>query len=149
MHSKSDRLPWFVFAICVAVFTLLVFAIVKSGDSRGDVGSTTVPDERPTTNSENTEHPPEDDVVIGNCGSDPVTGWVEATGTITNNSSKPSSYAGVVKFVAGGVVYGEGMIATNNVAPSQAVEFLAPGVTEARPNTTCLVTRVDRFPSTP
>jgi len=98
------------------------------------------------TESGNTEHPPPADVAITTCAPDPDVGWILAAGTITNHTSKASTYFVQVEFVdANGIRYAEGITSSSTVAPGQAVEWEASGLTEARAGGKCKLISVDRY----
>lgn len=98
------------------------------------------------SSSGNTENPPPDDVEVTGCDVD-AAGWVRASGTIVNHSSKPSTYFIQVEFVAGGTRFAEGIASSSTVAPDQTVEWEASGVTEPRDGFECKVISVERTAS--
>ena len=109
----------------------------------GRASDTTVP--TTFTGSGNTEHPPPDDVQLGECLNDNLFG-PKATGTLTNQSSKLSNYMISVNFVdEAGVIVAQGTaLATNIPAGASATWEALSFSTDARA-ANCSVVKVDRF----
>ncbi|WP_431676022.1 FxLYD domain-containing protein [Kitasatospora sp. KL5] len=86
------------------------------------------------------------DVEITKCSADPVLHWPSAELTITNHSSKASNYMVQVEFLdASGTRIGEGIAATNGLAPNQKSMQKAQGATEAKGQLSCRVIDVTRY----
>jgi hypothetical protein len=152
---KRGCFRWFGIASLAFVGLIVVIAIAAASGGGGgddqDKPATNAPDE-PRTNSGNEENPPTEDITLTDCGpgvGNPAGGnFLGAAGTITNHSSKPSSYLFTVEFVTpDGTRYAESPGAASAVAAGQTVEWDAPTVDEARPDTECRITQVDRFAS--
>ncbi|MEU9146596.1 hypothetical protein [Streptomyces sp. NPDC048349] len=91
---------------------------------------------------------PAGDVRITSCGVDPTTHWPSAKLTITNRSSKTSTYLVGVEFLgASGVRLAEGAALSNDLAPGQRAEATAGALDQVRERVTCRVTKVNRFAS--
>jgi hypothetical protein len=98
----------------------------------------------PITASRNREHPPPDDVQLGECTTHGYAGPA-ANGTLTNNSSKQSSYVISVSFADGaGVIVAQATAFPHDIpagasATWEALSFDDDGFA------TCTIARVDRF----
>jgi hypothetical protein len=159
-RRKGGCFRWIGIATVAFVGLIVLIAVVAitsgGGDddddastSRTEAGETT---DEPLTNSGNEENPPPEDIELAECGpgvGNPAGGsFIGAAGTITNHSSEPSSYVFTVEFVTpDGTRYAESPGSASAVAPDQTAEWSAPTVEEARPDTECRVTQVDRFAS--
>lgn len=147
-HGCRNAVGAVVIALIALVVLVIIGALVAGDDDDTDTtAATNEATEGPVSNSGNDDNPPADDVTVTTCAADPTVGWISATGTIVNHSSEASTYLGTVEFVADGVRYGESPFSSSAVAPGQTVEFTAPGAVDARPNTECRVTQVERFAS--
>ncbi|MEV7181625.1 FxLYD domain-containing protein [Kitasatospora sp. NPDC093679] len=86
------------------------------------------------------------DVEITKCSVDPTLHWPSAELTITNHSSKASNYMVQVEFLDGaGTRIGEGMAATNGLAPNQKSVQKAQGTSTAAGKTSCRLIEVTRY----
>ncbi|MFJ1702484.1 FxLYD domain-containing protein [Kitasatospora sp. NPDC088346] len=86
------------------------------------------------------------DVEITKCTVDATLKWPSAELKITNHSSKNSNYMVQVEFLdAAGTRIGEGVAATNGLAPGQASVQKAQGATETTGKTSCKVIDVTRY----
>ncbi|WP_322762567.1 hypothetical protein [Frankia sp. Cr2] len=92
------------------------------------------------------EHP--EDVQVTGCARDATLGWPKATLTITNKSSKASSYSVTVSFQSadGSTQYGEGVAFVSSLAPGQKTVQAAQGTDDipARSKLVCKVTSAKR-----
>lgn len=92
------------------------------------------------------EHP--EDVTVGTCVRDELTGWPKATLTIKNGSSKASSYSVTVSFQSpdGKTQFGEGLAGVTRLEPGQSTTQDAQGLAEvpAGAEFTCVVTSAKR-----
>lgn len=143
---------------CLGIVGLIVVigiigAVLSSG-SKGDSsgGSKTVTSSStPKSNSgaaKGTKTGAEGDVKITACEVEPSLKWPSAKLTITNRSSKTSNYMVQVEFVdKSGTRIGEGVAATNNLAPDQVAKETAQGTGDASGKITCKVTEVTRYAS--
>ena len=108
--KKRFVLPLALLAVIVAVSLTAPGAEEEPGVVAGDPDApttepaadappTTAPEESdgPRTVSGNTENPPEADVAITECTTDEL-GYMQALGTVTNNSSKASNYSVEIAF---------------------------------------------------
>lgn len=94
------------------------------------------------------EKGPEGDVKITGCTVNSMTTWPDADVEIVNHSGEKANYIISVEFVnAEGTRFGEGMAATNNLAPGQKSVQKAQGLEKASGKVTCKVTDVSRYPS--
>lgn len=155
--QKGGCLRWIGIVTVAFVALIIVGSIIGVAASGGgdddDTSSDTTEaatDDGPQTNSGNTENPPTDDVELAECG--PGVGnvggnFIGAAGTITNHSSEPSDYMITVEFTADGTRYTESFSSASAIAPNQSAEWSALTVDEARPNTECNITSVERFAS--
>ncbi|MHA6759802.1 hypothetical protein [Streptacidiphilus sp. PAMC 29251] len=101
---------------------------------------------RSSSKSTNKTHPPADDVRISSCAVDPTTGFPTAKLTITNQSSKTSTYLVTVEFdKADGTRVSEGATGSTSVAPGQKVETSAGGPDQVSGKISCKVTDVTRL----
>jgi hypothetical protein len=81
------------------------------------------------------------------CGPDAI-GFAEATGRVTNSSSKPSNYLITVTFTgADEVQYGEGVASVLDLAPGATAEWETTAAEDWRDGTTCVVSDVERLAS--
>ncbi|MFB7215008.1 FxLYD domain-containing protein [Streptomyces sp. NPDC056255] len=91
---------------------------------------------------------PEADVKVTGCTVNSSTTWPAADVEIVNHSEEKSNYIVSVEFVnAAGDRLGEGMAATNNLAPGQKSVQKAQGLDATSGKVTCKVTDVSRYPS--
>lgn len=92
------------------------------------------------------QHP--EDVQVTSCQREPTLGWPKAQLTITNNSSKASTYSVRVSFQSqdGKTQYGEGYALVSSLAPGQTSPKEAPGFAEipADAALACVVTSAQR-----
>nr|MDT0666242.1 hypothetical protein [Micromonospora sp. DSM 115978] len=97
------------------------------------------------------QHP--EDVQIAGCTVDEALSWPVATLTITNQSSKASSYLITVSFQSpdGATLFGEGFATVTSLAPGQATTQEAKGLFELPADTPfgCVVTSAMRNEATP
>ncbi|MGW1431216.1 FxLYD domain-containing protein [Streptomyces sp. NPDC002431] len=112
--------------------------------------------EEPAEKQEKAEKPaektadkgPEADVRILKCEVNSATTWAAAEVEIVNHTSEKANYIVSVEFVNGaGDRLGEGMAATNNLAPGQKSVQTAQGLDKTSGKVTCKVTDVSRYPS--
>ncbi|MFB9367428.1 FxLYD domain-containing protein [Kitasatospora albolonga] len=89
------------------------------------------------------------DAEITGCKVDGVLGWPSADVKVTNHSSKTSNYIVSIEFVdESGTRVGEGIAATNNLAPNQAAALKAQGTSDSKgKKLSCKVTNVTRYAS--
>ncbi|MEU0631072.1 FxLYD domain-containing protein [Streptomyces sp. NPDC005989] len=91
---------------------------------------------------------PEADVKVTGCTVNSSTTWPAADVEIVNHSEEKSNYIVSVEFVnSAGDRLGEGMAATNNLAPGQKSVQKAQGLDATSGKVTCKVTDVSRYPS--
>ncbi|MEL5955836.1 FxLYD domain-containing protein [Streptomyces sp. CLV115] len=108
--------------------------------------------EKPAEKKKPAEKPedkgPEGDVKITGCEVNSSTTWPAADVEIVNHSDEKANYIVSVEFVnAKGDRLGEGMAATNNLAPGQKSVTKAQGLDATSGKVTCKVTDVSRYPS--
>lgn len=103
----------------------------------------------PETISENTTHPPQDDLHGDTECSLNDLGWVRASGTLTNRSSETSRYMIQVSFNdEAGVRFAEAPAFHNDVRAGESVRWEAVAPTgPARTTWTCEVVSIERFAS--
>ncbi len=87
-----------------------------------------------------------DDVKVDSCEQDPDTGWGTANLTVTNNSSKPSTYAITIKFEDGSTSYGTASAFVDELSPGQSEQVEASTLKDF-PGGTCEVVEVERLAS--
>lgn len=134
-----------IIRLAATIIAVAALSVACAGETDSTPAASGTEPAGPQTNSGNTENPPPDDVTLDGCGPDEL-GWVTAHGTITNHSSKASTYFVNIEFVTSdGTRYAEGIASSATVAPGQHVEWDASGLTDYRDGTTCRVTSVDRF----
>ncbi|GJF32870.1 hypothetical protein KNE206_55700 [Kitasatospora sp. NE20-6] len=86
------------------------------------------------------------DAEITKCEVDGTLHWPSAEVTITNHSSKSSNYIVQVEFLdASGTRVGEGMAATNGLAPGQKSVQKAQGASDIKGKMSCKVIDVTRY----
>ncbi len=107
---------------------------------------TTVPSNAgPITNSDNIEHPPPDDVQLGECTGNDF-GGPTATGTLTNHTSKQSHYSINVNFTdAAGVIIAQGWAYVSNIPPGASATWEAMSFDMDAVAASCAVAEVERF----
>ncbi|MFD4855097.1 FxLYD domain-containing protein [Streptomyces atratus] len=94
------------------------------------------------------EKGPEADVKITGCTVNSLTTWPDADVEIVNHSGEKANYIISVEFVnADGDRLGEGMAATNNLAPGQKSVQKAQGLDKTSGKVKCKVTDVTRYAS--
>ncbi|MER5612193.1 FxLYD domain-containing protein [Streptomyces sp. NPDC002215] len=94
------------------------------------------------------EKGPEADVKVTGCTVNSSTTWPAADVEIVNHSEEKANYIISVEFVnAEGTRFGEGMAATNNLAPGQKAVTQAQGLDKTSGKVECKVTDVSRYPS--
>lgn len=137
-------------AICVVGLVAIVLFFVRAADEVGDRVEEIVPTERDgiITNSPNDENPPQDDVDLTDCVLDEQ-GLMTTEGTVTNNSSKPSTYFITVSFETDG---GDTQLATGiativDLGPGQRTDLRADSFQAPEGDFTCRVTLVQRVAS--
>ncbi|WP_329592161.1 FxLYD domain-containing protein [Streptomyces sp. NBC_01362] len=118
----------------------------KGGPSEADKA------EEPAEKKKPAEKPadkgPEGDVKITSCKVNGSTTWPAAEVEIVNHSDEKANYIVSVEFVnAKGDRLGEGMAATNNLAPGQRSTQTAQGLDATSGKVECKVTDVSRYPS--
>lgn len=95
-----------------------------------------------------TDHPPADDVKVTSCTVNSATQQATARVEIHNHSSKASTYAITIEFVAAsGTRVSEGGTGSSTVAPGQTVRTEVGGVDRVTQKVTCKVTDVTRVAS--
>ena len=105
----------------IALVVLLVFVVKKGVDTVNDKLKAQQKVENRTgiqSNSFNTEHPPQDDLVDWTCTSTP-NGFPQVTGTVKNNSSQTSTYTITVEFKQNGSEFTSGTGLVVSVDPGQ------------------------------
>lgn len=118
------------------VILFIIIAVAASNSTKDD----TKPGEGSKTN------PATADVSVQQCNADQL-GFVHASGTIQNHSSKPSSYLITISFNdAQGNRIAEGNHAANVIQPGQSASFDAIGSAKAAP-AQCVVAKVTRLAS--
>jgi hypothetical protein len=86
------------------------------------------------------------DVAISDCTVDETLHWPAAEVKITNHTSKSSNYMVQVEFVdETGTRIGQGVAATNNLAPGQSALEKAQGAATAKGKISCKVSDVTRY----
>lgn len=90
----------------------------------------------------------EGDVTITSCEVNSTTTWPAADVEIVNHSDSKANYIVSVEFVdAAGTRLGEGMAATNNLAPGQKAKAKAQALSDTSGKVTCKVSKVTRYPA--
>ena len=147
--NKSGRGCLIALAIGGVVALLAVVAIVVVVARVGDEVDERVDDDGGISSlSGNTENPPEDDVTVGRCDTDPSTRYMRADLEVHNNSSEPSNYIITVAFEAedGGRQLTTGAGVVDGLRADQSTTVEANSVLEAPDGDfTCRITRVERF----
>lgn len=88
----------------------------------------------------------EADVQITACEVNASTTWPSANLEIVNHSSSKANYIISIEFVdAAGTRLGEGMAATNNLAPGQKALEKAQALSDTKGKVTCRVAKVSRY----
>jgi hypothetical protein len=127
----------------VVVFVILAVIAVSSSDSDDDGGTSGV-----ETESGNTENPPQDDVVIDTCEASQGLNLVSAKGTITNHSSKTSTYFIEINITdEAGTILGNAVSSVANVPAGGTAQFEAPSTAEMAPGVSCTLVEVNRVAS--
>ncbi|MFF3391288.1 FxLYD domain-containing protein [Streptomyces sp. NPDC002669] len=104
--------------------------------------------EKPVEKEKAAEKGPEADVKVTGCTVNSSTTWPAADVEIVNHSDEKANYIVSVEFVNGeGTRLGEGMAATNNLAPGQKAVETAQGLSNTSGKVECKVTKVTRYPS--
>ncbi len=97
------------------------------------------------TGSNNDEHPPPEDVTLGECIPTGPLG-PSATGTLTNPSSDLSNYVIDVNFMdAAGTLIASGTAFVNNVPSGYSAQWRADSLATDYTAVSCQVVRVDRY----
>ncbi|MEU9198866.1 FxLYD domain-containing protein [Streptomyces sp. NPDC048332] len=90
----------------------------------------------------------EGDVTITSCEVNGTTTWPAADVEILNHSGSEANYIVSVEFLdSSGTRLGEGMAATNNLAPGQKAKVKAQALSDTNGKVTCKVSKVTRYPS--
>jgi hypothetical protein len=90
----------------------------------------------------------EGDVTIKSCEVNSTTTWPAADLEIVNHSDAKANYIVSIEFVdAAGVRLGEGMAATNSLAPGQKAKAKAQSLSDTSGKVTCKVAKVTRYPA--
>ena len=111
--------------LVIAAFVLLAFVVDKGVDTLSDKLEAQEEVESRTgirSNSFNTEHPPQDDLVDWTCTSTP-NGFPLVTGTVKNNSSQTSTYTIIVEFKQNGAEFTSGTGLVVSVDPDRTAEL--------------------------
>lgn len=149
--KKSHKLRWTLLAIAAIVVVAGIAEGSNSSNSSSSSGnsasdsSPSAPASGIATSSNNTSHPPQADVDEGwKCTSDDV--GMKATGTVTNHSSKTSTYTIHFDFTDSttGVRAGDAEAIVNEVQSGQTASFEATSFTNASGSFKCALTSVDR-----
>jgi hypothetical protein len=127
----------------IAAVVVVVLAVEDEVDERVDV------DDGVRSFSGNTENPPEDDVTLGECDTDPTTRFMQASLEVTNHSSEPSNYIMTVAFEAedGGRQITTGSAVIDGLRPDQSTTVEASALQEAPggQDFSCRISQVERF----
>lgn len=90
----------------------------------------------------------EGDVTIKACEVNGTTTWPAADLEIVNHSDAKANYIVSVEFLdSSGTRLGEGMAATNNLAPGQKAKAKAQALSDTSGKVTCKVSKVTRYPA--
>ncbi|MEU1494312.1 FxLYD domain-containing protein [Streptomyces sp. NPDC005776] len=161
--KKSTRGPLIAILGCsgllvlgVVIGSVALFASA-GGDSSDDAGSSTV-SSAPSVSAKSSAPAKEKtapaskgadaDVKITSCEVNASTTWPAAGVEIVNYSSSEANYIVSVEFLdASGTRLGEGMAATNNLAPGQRALEKAQGLSKTDGKITCKVSKVTRYPA--
>lgn len=143
-----------VFAIMavlgIGLFVFLGFVLDKAVDSvKSDIAAQEKVEKRTGISSSplgfNAEHPPQDDVSTDfSCTTD-SSGNMQASGQITNHSSKASSYTITVSFRKNGAEVGTGGDLLSSVDAGASATWTANSLSSADGSFTCKITDVERF----
>lgn len=158
--KKSSKAGLFAVLGCSGVLVLAivggVVAIASSGGGSSDdaSGSSSVtpsaaaPSKAPTKKTAPKPAGAEGDVTITACEVNSSTTWPAADVEIVNHSSSEANYIVSVEFLdASGTRLGEGMAATNNLAPGAKARAKAQALSDTSGKVTCKVSKVTRYPS--
>jgi len=127
----------------IGTVVLVLLALSACGDVDTDKGG----DSEAKPSSEQAK-PEEEEAVIDTCAPNAATKWMEAVGTITNRTSKPSDYIVTVAFEgADGAQLATGTASAQNVQPDQRAAFTASAIKELAAGSTCRVVEVNRLAS--
>ncbi|MGZ4757611.1 MAG: hypothetical protein ACXV95_00970 [Acidimicrobiales bacterium] len=130
----------------IGTFIALAFLVNKGVDTVNDKLKAQQKVEDRTgikSNSFNTEHPPQDDLVDWKC-STTAGGFPQVTGSVKNNSSHTSSYAISVEFKQNGTEFDTGSGLVVSVDPNQSSDFSATGSVKPTGQFTCKIDTIDR-----
>jgi hypothetical protein len=94
---------------------------------------------------ENTANPPLDDIDHPWACATGEDGVVRAEGTVTNRSSKPSSYVVTVEFTDDGEDLGSASASVDHVDPGETTELIVSSGETAHGDADCTVDDVARF----
>jgi hypothetical protein len=143
--------------VLLFVIIAVIGAVLTSGDSTDDDGSDPVLEVTasgtPSAPAKEKSAAPapkgaEADVKITSCEVSGATTWPAAELEIVNHSSSKANYIVSIEFVdAAGTRLGEGMAATNNLAPDQKALEKAQGLSKTNGKITCKVSKVTRYPA--
>jgi hypothetical protein len=96
------------------------------------------------TNSGNDEHPPPEDVQLGECTTEQFVGPT-ARGTLTNNTAKLSDYMISVNFAdEAGVIVAQGLGFANNIPAGASATWEASAFDDV-PYANCTIVKVERI----
>jgi hypothetical protein len=131
-----------VVAVLGIVAVVLIIANVKDEvDKRVDNGTSSF--------SDNSEHPPDEDARLDECGPAAGTNFMRATINVRNPTSKPSNYLITVAFESkdGGTQLGTSIAGVNALGSNQSTTEEANSFQEAPDGQDfdCRITRVERF----
>lgn len=153
-RSKAMR-PWYKkkrFIIPLALLAIIVISAIAGagGDDAKKAADTASDAAKGAANgveshSDNSEHPPQDDVKLTACTVEPTLGLPKASGTLHNASSKTSNYTFHIEFLQGTTRVAEGYDFENEIAAGQDATWDASGdKTDVKGPVTCRITRVER-----
>lgn len=161
---KTNKAPVIAILGCAGVLVLAVIGGVVAlasagGDSSDDAGSSSVATSPSAAASgkasekapakEKTAKAPrgaEGDVTITGCTVNGATTWPAANVEIVNHSKESANYIISVEFLdKAGTRLGEGMAATNNLAPGQKALEKAQSLSDTKGKITCKVSKVTRY----
>lgn len=141
--------------LLLVLICAVVGAVVMDGDDKGESGSSSgtvsaspSASGKGSAGEKDAAKGPEGDVTIKACEVNSATTWPAADVEIVNHSSTEANYIVSVEFLdAAGTRLGEGMAATNNLAPGQKAREKAQGLAETTGKISCKISKVQRYPS--
>ena len=146
--KRSGGIVWLIpVVLCLALAGIaIVGGIVVAGRAEDKLDDIDVPNTTAVPGGPRGEADEVDDVTVESGEKDPTTGWGKATITVTNDSSKPSTYSVTVKFEDGSTSYGTGVAFINELAPGQSTTQEVSSIQDF-PSGTCKVAEVERLAS--